>query len=257
MHLTDERKFESEAALVAAWLSELRRFKHDAKWTIYPETAGWDLLMVHEAGFQLGIEAKLSLNAKVLAQTLDGAHRYYRDEGPDYRGVLVPRAKCQLHMGELARALGVGVIAFAPASAFVSYQGCSLPGERSYDPEWPNWLPGERCKVPDYVPDVAAGVASPVQLTEWKVKAIKLCIVLERRGYVTRRDMKALQISPTRWCDHWHGFLDREPHGYVRGRRTPDLRAQHPTNYAEIEADAAVWGKDLDMTPDAAPPSLL
>ena len=244
MRKTDEG-FASEADLVAAWLAELRRFKHDEKWTIYPETAGWDLLMVHDAGHQVGIEAKLSLNAKVLAQTLDGAHRYYRPEGPDYRGVLVPRSKCQLHMGQLARALGVGVIAFAPADRWVSWTSSHLPDERDYSDGWLNWLPGERCALPGYVPDVAAGVASPVQLTDWKIKAIKLLIVLERRGHVTRNDMKALRISPTRWCDNWHGLLDRaEARGvYVRGKRTPDLKAQHPVNYAQIEADFDTWAE--------------
>lgn len=245
MHLTEDHDFASEAELVAAWLDELRRFGHDKDWTVYAETAGWDLLMVHTAGFQLGIEAKLSLNAKVIAQTLDGAHRYYRTDGPDYRGVLVPRKKCQLHMAEIGRALGIGIIAYAPAAPFISGMGSRLPSERSYGPEWPCWLPGERCKLPDYVPDVAAGVAAPVQLTDWKIKAIKLLIILERRGFVTRKDMKALAISPTRWCDSWQGLLDRDQTagGYVRGRRTPDLRAQHPVNYAQIEADFASWSE--------------
>ncbi len=59
--------------------------------------------------------------------------------------------------------------------------------------------------------------------------------------------LKALQISPTRWCDHYHGFLKPEPGlgGYVRCGLTPDLRAQHPVNYVEIEADWETWGKPL------------
>jgi hypothetical protein len=68
-------------------------------------------------------------------------------------------------------------------------------------------------------------------------------ILLERRGRVTRGDMKALQISPTRWTDSWHGFLRADPAagGYVPCERTPDLKAQHPTNWAEIEADYDKW----------------
>jgi hypothetical protein len=75
------------------------------------------------------------------------------------------------------------------------------------------------------------------------VKAIKLMILLERRGRVTRGDMKALQISPTRWTDSWNGFLSASPEagGYVSNGRTPDLKRQHPTNWAEIEADFAKW----------------
>lgn len=34
-------------------------------WTCYPEGAGFDVLVVHEDGRQIGVEAKLSLNAKV------------------------------------------------------------------------------------------------------------------------------------------------------------------------------------------------
>ena len=243
--------FASEAALVAAWLAELARFKHDQHWTIYPETAGWDLLLVHkEAGFQVGIEAKLSLNAKVLSQSLDQSHSYYREAGPDYRGVLVPRGKCQQHMTAIARALGVGIIAFEPADRYVSWTDSRLPSQRDYSTDWPCWLPGKRCALPDYVPDVVAGVAGPVQLTDWKIKAIKLMIVLEKRGHVTRNDMKALKISPTRWCDHWQGFLHPSPQrgAYVRGKRTPDLRAQHPVNYGQIEADFPIWAKDAEIS---------
>lgn len=229
----------------------MARFKHDRDWTIYHETAGWDILLVHRAyEFQVGIEAKLSLNAKVLAQGLDGAHRYYRVEGPDYRGVLVPASKCQLHMSQIARAVGLGVIAFAPADQYISGRGSDLPDEKWRQDGWPNWCPGKRCALPDYVPDVTGGHAAPVQLTDWKIKAIKLCIILERRGYVTRRDMKAPMISPTRWCDHWQGLLDPSPErgAYIAGRRTPDLRAQHPVNYAQIEADFDAWATAAEIT---------
>lgn len=87
--------------------------------------------------------------------------------------------------------------------------------------------------------------AAPVQLTEWKISAIKLMILLERKGAVTRADMKALRLSPTRWTDRYHGFLMASPTGYVKHTGTPDLKAQHPKNWAEIEADFDKWGKDL------------
>ena len=77
-------------------------------------------------------------------------------------------------------------------------------------------------------------------------EAIKLMIVLDRRGYVTRRDMKALEISATRWTDRYHGFLMPGPSGYVRCNATPDLKAQHPINYAQIEADIDQWASKLD-----------
>lgn len=237
--------FTSEAELVAEFVAQLtNQTRRENPWTVYSETAGWDVLLVHETGFQIGLEAKLSLNAKVIEQALDGVHSRWNAAGPDYRGVLVPAKKLQHHLGRICSVLGLGIIPLRKREAgLATWQWLNLPGEDSYARDWPHWCPAERCKLPDFVPDTAGGHKSPVQLTDWKVKAIKLMIVLERRGYVTRADMKALNISPSRWTDPWHGFLDRAPAlgGYVRNGRTPDLRAQHPRNYAEIEAQTEQW----------------
>lgn len=236
--------FATEAELVVCWLEELKSRKAGADWTVYPETAGWDLLLVHRDGYQIGIEAKLTLNVKVLAQALEGANSGWREEGPDYRAVLIPRrGGLQRDLEPLCRALGIGIIKAQPHDHGGIYN-LGLPDESGYSgSDWPNWLPAKRCALPDYVPDVAAGVASPVKLTHWKIKAIKLMILLERRGVVTRADMKALQISPTRWTDPYNGILERDPGrgGFVAGARTPDFRAQHPVNFGEIEADFATW----------------
>lgn len=241
--MTKSCPYTSEAEMVADWLATLRASKQGEKWTVYAETAGWDLLLVHVDGYQLGLEAKLSLNAKVLAQALAGSQSYWRDDGPDYRGILVPSGGSQLHIGSIARALGLGILSVRPRERG-TWNHIELPDENSFgSTHWPCWLPSRRCKLPEYVPDVEAGHSAPVQLTDWKIRAIKLMILLERRGYITRADMKALQISPTRWTDHWHGFLavDKAAGGYVRCDRTPDLRAQHPVNYDQIEADFEKW----------------
>jgi hypothetical protein len=241
--------FATEAEMVATWLrTDFRNVNGRAQWLVYPETAGWDLLLVHEDGYQVGVQAKLSLNAKVLAQTLIGQHNEWRQTGPDYRAVMVPADKCQQHMGSIAAALGVVIMKVYPEERGL-YRHPNLPDEGSNYAAWPNWMPEARCPLPEYVPDVAAGCASPVQLTLWKVKAIKLMILLERRGHVTRADMKALQISPTRLTDHYQGFLGRGENGYVRIARTPDLKVQHPTNWAQIEADFDKWGAAFDVSP--------
>lgn len=76
-------------------------------------------------------------------------------------------------------------------------------------------------------------------------------ILLDRRGYVTRHDMKLLQISPSRWTERHAGYLspDTIKGGYVRNERTPDLKAQHPVNYVQIEADFDKWApKDWKPT---------
>lgn len=236
-----DKTFATEADLVAAFCAAIP--KREA-WTQYHETAGWDVLLVGKDGIQVGIEAKLALNTKALDQALPG--RWVDERGPDYRAVLVPRYGVQNHLGSIARHVGIVVIGFLD-NGCAQFQP-SLPDE-SYEyglRDWPNWCPAERCKLPDYIPDVTGGHSAPVALTDWKVRAIKLLILLERRGVVTRADMKALKISPTRWTDHWHGFLAPGPHGgYVRCARTPDLKAQHPINWPEIEADFDQWSKGI------------
>ncbi|MBA4913889.1 hypothetical protein H2N59_12065 [Pseudomonas aeruginosa] len=47
---------QSEAELCAAFIDEFNRVPG---WTCYPETAGFDILVVHEDGRQIGVEAKL------------------------------------------------------------------------------------------------------------------------------------------------------------------------------------------------------
>lgn len=259
-----EKAFATEAELVAAFCSCLDPAlwtKNPAarpKWVQYHETGGWDLLLSHaETGEQIGIEAKLALNAKVLTQALPG--RWADAEGPDYRAVLVPADGLQHYFADIAKHLGIVVIAVerksgrwssgsVPLESPIDYRP-SLPRPQWDDGNWPHWCPARRCKLPEYVPDVTGGHAAPLKLSEWKIKAIKLMIVLERRGFVTRADMKALQISPTRWTDHWSGFLSAGPEGgYVRNARTPDLKAQHPTNWAQIEADFPAWSRGLPGT---------
>lgn len=248
------RAYSSEAELVREFLIRLEdryeRHRGRDRWTVYPETAGWDVLLVHnEHGFQVGLEAKLTLNAKVIDQALKDQHSRWNTSGPDYRGVLVPAIGQQHHLGRICDAIGLGVVTLRDLPPG-HWTGLGLPGEDAYsagNEKWPNWCPAERCALPDYVPDVEAGHKSPVKLTPWKIKAIRLMILLERRGVVTRKDMVALEISPSRWTDPWHGFLARDAvrGGYVRHDSTPDLRAQHPTNWAEIEADFDTWARSI------------
>lgn len=234
--------WETEAALVRDFVARVS-VAGGNPWTVYAETAGWDLLLVHRDGYQVGIEAKLALNAKAIEQALSDQHSSYRLAGPDYRGILVPAGKVQKHLGAICTAIGVRVIPMRDDKWYFP----DLPNEASNYGAWPNWCPGERCTLPDYVPDVEGGHAAPVALTPWKIKAIKLLVLLERRGVVCRRDMNLLQISPSRWTDAYLGFLAHDPgrKGYVACARTPDLRAQHPVNYAEIEADWEKWGQPM------------
>lgn len=249
--------FANEADLVAAFIGLIDAYnaqKHRRRtWMMYAESAGFDLLAVADNGVQVGIEAKLVLNAKVLAQALSGVGSSWRSEGPDYRAVLVPEGGTQHDLGALAKHVGINIIRVGD----IGYDNRrqyrftpDLPDEdAAYGIEgWHSWLPENRITLPEYVPDVQGGKPSPLQLTVWKIAAIKLMILLERNGSVTRADMRQLKLSPTRWTDRFHGFLAPGAGGYVRHDGTPDLRAQHPTNYAQIEADFPVWSAALVPT---------
>jgi hypothetical protein len=102
---------------------------------------------------------------------------------------------------------------------------------------WHYWSPHKRSPLPDYVPDVPAGASGPVQLTKWKIGALRIVAVLELRGHVTREDFRAHQIDPRRWTGP-AGWLQSTdiPGRYVRG---PDLDfdKQHPTIYAQVLAE--------------------
>lgn len=273
--------FKSEADLVAAFcefitkrreIADRRAGHDDMRWTIYAETAGFDLLLVQDStGVQIGIEAKLTLNLKVLEQCLPTRYDGFGDRptvGPDYRAVLVPRGGTQKHLTRIAELLGLTVLrvynthydpsqeeGFEPWPGYVKPAPDwaivpGLPDETDnglgdYGDHWHSWLPEERCELPGYVPDVPGGVKSPVKLTPWKVKAIKLMVLLDRNGFVTRADMRCLKIGPTMWTG-FDGWLDpdKDKGGYVRSERTPDFRAQHPRVYAEIEADYEKWARE-------------
>lgn len=245
--------FPSEAALCAAFIAALPE-----GWTAYPETGGFDILLARAAdGFQIGIEAKLKLNARVIAQALERGD-YYRVDGPnpDCRAVLVPKGTA-LDLSVICAALGVTVIqmedAVPAARGWWSPRGqpnCSfqspfrpmLPTLDQYwndEADWHERAPSSRIPLPDYVPDVGAGCSAPVALTLWKIKAIKIAITIERRGYVTRADFKHHKISMSVWTSSW--LRNGSNGGWVSNGRLPDFRAQHPVNYAQIKADVEAW----------------
>lgn len=220
-----------------------------ATWIAYPETGGFDILLVRkEDGFQIGIEAKLKLNAKVIAQAAEYIGPWYAmQEGPDCRAVLVPSGAGG-DLSFVCRLLGIEVIRCLPASAW-GRQGFypdlpALSNDRYTRDKWFEFCPARRLKLPDYVPDTKAGDSSPITLTHWKIGAIKLKILLEKTGYLTRGDFKKLEVSISRWIQG--GLLAWLQPGKIRGQwvgseRLPDFKIQHPLNYIQIDADFEKW----------------
>lgn len=232
--------FGSEAELCAAFIGEATQ---KGAWHAYAETAGFDILMVRvRDGIQIGIEAKLTLNAKVILQGLPKEDGYFNfgEVGPHYRAILVPVESGGI-ADQVCERLGLTVIRQHPLDVrFWPKFRPQLPDPASeyHNIHWQEWLPQKPCEVPDYLPDVSAGASAPVALTLWKIAAIKLAVLLEERP-VTRADFKALKLSPTRWTDRYTGWLNATSEGYVKGSRMPDFKAQHPRNYEEIRADRA------------------
>ncbi|QCG94993.1 hypothetical protein E6C67_14270 [Azospirillum sp. TSA2s] len=234
------KHFASEAEMCAAFVSEI-----GPDWTSYAETAGWDILLVRNAdGFQIGVEAKLRLNAQVLTQALERSHEGF---GPDCRAVLVPNGAgggletiaqhcgltvLRIHSHENYR--GTKTVGFFPALPR-SAEGSLWGGD------WHESCPTKRCPLPDYVPDVVPGRPAPVQLTNWKIAALKVTALIELTGLVTRADFKALGMDARRWITPGYDWLRPEGGAFVAGDRMPNFSEQHPDVYAKVKADAPVW----------------
>lgn len=223
-------------------------------WTAYPETAGWDILLSrNEDGFQIGVEAKLTLNAKVISQALERYAQYGRDYGPDCRAVLVPAGKSH-DFDLIATYLGIVIIRLKPDDRYYPARpplplAPSKRGSEFSHRDWHEWWPTERYALPAYIPDVAAGKPSPVSLTEWKIKALKVCAIIDRNGFVTKADFVGLRLDYRRWMTPGAEWLKVSEvvdgiGRYVPGQYFRDFRAHHPTVYEQIKATFDDWIKE-------------
>ena len=254
---------DTEAALCQAFIAQV-----PAEWIVYPETCGWDMLLVHRVGgWQIGVEAKKTLNAKVIVQAMDQNHQ----QGPDFRALLVGRVIAENAV--IARKLGLTVITpvspkpepdwggwqFAPKPK----QGPSFP---KFSPElptaerinqvgsffktwgrekWPDHFPAERHKLPDYIPEVAAGVPSPMVLSDWKINAMRICVWVERNKTITRHVFRKIGIDPGRWMNgHWL-TAGQNRGDWVAGPHFPanQMRREHPNVFEMVEHDYPEWSK--------------
>lgn len=235
-------QFATEADLCAAFIAWAARETGRAggraptpAWTAYAETAGWDILLVAADGTQIGIQAKQRFNMKVLQQAVPPTWEAWRDSGPDYRAVLVPARDPDA--ANLCAALGLMMFASTATWRDETEFSPGLNFEH-YDGGWHWWSPRTRCALPDFVPDVVAGASGPVQLTKWKVQALRLIARLEIRGHVTRADFRILGMDPRRWLGP-QGWLLSDPLRPGEFTRAPnlDFDQQHPTVYAQVLAE--------------------
>jgi hypothetical protein len=201
----------SESALCAAF----RAWAESQGWVVYPEVSDWDLVLVTATG-QVGIQAKLRANLDVLAQCL-GA-------GPKLRAVLVPDVGPSFR--KIAKTLGLSV--WAPIGKLFVDFGLPQP-----------FRGGRDLVLPPIVTDLPAGVKSPRQLTQWRVRALRLCAILRERGWVTSQDIKACGLSLTYWTSH-RGVLMKSERVDGLWRYVPDPKRKMPdVGWEEISKQLA------------------
>lgn len=229
--------FRTEVDLCSAFIAAVPK-----EWTAYAETAGWDIIMVRDDGYQIGVQAKLTLNADVILQTIEGD--YQPEEGPDFRAVLVPAPRPAL--SAVAAYCAVTVIEMRGPAPWRPQFYPSLPEAELESDRWHQMLPTRRHPLPEYVPDVRAGASAPLQLTKWKIGAIKLAILLDQTGYLTRADFKMHGIDIRRWIGG-AGWLQASEGGFIAGPRYPDFRVQHPVVWDQITADPKKWARRTDL----------
>jgi hypothetical protein len=212
------------------------------KWRAYAETEGWDILLVRvKDGFQIGIQAKLALNIAVINQCLEYGQSAC-EVGPDCRALLVPAGSGQSFQA-ICHYIGLTIISVLPEQTRIEPK---LPGLNTRSPTspWHEWCPIKRHPLPTYVPDVVAGSPSPVRLTPWKIKALKIAALMEVRGCVARSDFKYLGLDPRRWTAR-DGWLLASSEGYVPRRNTPNFAKQHPVVYSQIKTDFDRWAPPI------------
>lgn len=252
-------KYATEADLCADFIAWVKRKSgrieragiQTPNWVPYAETAGWDILLVADDGTQIGIQAKLKFNMKVLMQSVPDSWDDWRGRGPDYRAVLVP----DRDGGHSNLCAALGLMLFTPHYDY----GYGMEFEpkldmHTYNGGWHYWSPHKRCELPEFVPDVIAGDSAPVQLTKWKIAALRIVATLEVKGHVTRQDFRSHGVDPRRWTGPGGWLIPRSEQmqhqgQYIRGPAL-DFDRQHPEVYAKVLAE--VRGKlivDLPAVP--------
>jgi len=238
--------FDSEADLCSLFI---REFNQLPGWTCYPECAGFDVLVVHEDGRQIGVEAKLTLNVKVADQILPvEALDFYSRPGPDYRLVIVGRiTDSSAGLRKMLERFGVQVLVPRishtsrgdEATFDLEHRLLEAKGQKSmfgrlylFD-----WNPEERCRLPAMVTSLPAGVPSPVRLTPWKESALKVLALLRKQGFITARQIAAYGVAITRWTQPVGNTPAWLSKGEVRGQWVeskflPAFDIQHPEVYA-------------------------
>lgn len=200
--------------------------------TVYAEVADFDMLVVYPDGRQLGIEAKLKLNEKVVGQILPSPWALW-ERGPTHRAILVPLINGWTPLVDLLAYVGIDVITASRRDHYDRVTRSFVPMPEFGIPKvLHDWNPEKLCKLPEYVPDVIGGASGPIKLSDWKISALKIMADLELDGFVTRANFRRHGIDYRRWTTT-DGWLKSRGNGeWVLGSAAFHL--QHPSIYSQI-----------------------
>jgi hypothetical protein len=196
---------ESEVALC----DRLRDWAERLGFEVYPEVAGWDLVLVASrpielgrngqevaAGEQVGVHAKLRANCDVLAQAVTDE---FASSGPTWPMVGVTVAGGSFRY--IAHRLGVGVIECpvpGPGPGVKSYVGTRVA-------VYPRRTAVKALVLPPVASRaIVAGAPSPRVLSPWRVKALRF-LAFVRAAAETRfraSDVKTHGLSIS-WVERW------------------------------------------------------
>lgn len=183
-------------------------------WVPYPEIEDWDVVLVR-GGIQVGIQAKLRFNTKVVSQALRGLpgidENQRRHRGPHYRAIAIPLKKTSAddayRVGRMCRLLVIDMHRSPDLGFFAGWRHVTR------DPlQWRNarvnwryyrWRPDETLWIPPAVPDIPAGVQSPRTVGRWQIAACWMEMQYRERGYVSLVDAReAIKLFEGDWRPH-------------------------------------------------------
>jgi len=220
----------------------LREWAERLGFEVYPEVAGWDLVLVASEpralgrygqeiapGEQVGIHAKLRANCDVLAQAMPGD--WADGSAPTWPMVAAPTAGSSFRF--VARRLGIGVIEAEPVAPAYRDKGDPRVVEQARRSEQkPLALPPVASRA------IVAGAPSPRVLSPWRVKALRF-LSFARTATGCRfgaSDVKTHGLSVS-WVERWGVPVDWTTE--VRRGKTARVRVYQLTDNAERLPD---WG---------------
>lgn len=187
-----------------------RRFQDyaalDDEIEIHPESHGWDLILKHEGGGRLGIQAKANPYEVMLAVTQ--CVERLSEGNVDAASILVPT------MNEAARRLcrkfGLGwIVPFGD-------------GFKVVKPEPKEATPLKaRKRLPRHSSNRAAGTPSPRSLSPQVERELVLLGIIRARGFAVSADLKRVGIDRRWWRPRWIRFT-KGAYYLVEGVEAPD-----------------------------------